>query len=145
MFPRPPPHPSPYLLPSHQPARGRASTTRESPSLSLPSLIASVPGLPSGPELERRLQESAVPRAEERLTWDVSSRSPRDPADRFYLPSSRGGYRPNSRTAEKAGGLLRPPSHPSRRLSLFLPDTPEAADSNDPAQQLVELRLQQRV
>ena len=60
MFPHPHSISPPYPLPSHQPARGRESRTRQSPPLSLPSLTASVPGLPSGPEPERRLLPSSL-------------------------------------------------------------------------------------
>ena len=123
-------------------ARARPPRAHRSPFLpSLPPCPGFLPGQ-SWSAASRRARSPEL-KSDSLGTSPVAP--PGDPADRFYLPSSRGGYRPNSRTAEKAGGLPRPPSHPARRLSLFLPDTPGAADSKDPAQQLVELRLQQRV
>lgn len=98
------------------------------------------------PESERSRQVSAVPTSRRRDSLGPSPTAPPgDPADRFYLSLSGGGYRPNSRPPEKAGVLPHPPSHPSSRFFIFLPDTPEAAESKDPAQQLVEHRLQRRV
>lgn len=80
-----------------------------------------------------------------RLTWDVCNRSPLRLC-RPVLPVPFRGRLPTQLQTFGEGRRPSPSSFPpSSRFFIFLPDTPEAAESRDPAQQLVEHRLQRRV
>lgn len=127
-------HPKLACLGSHLPGRRAVCwTLGDWPLSCLPS-----PGVPprsrsrsAAPGERRRWKATHVGPLRPRPlgTWQTGFTGPRS--------SSGGGYRPNSRPPEEAGILAHPPSHSSRHFFSFLPATPQAAESEDPAQQLV--------
>lgn len=105
------------------------------PLSALPTLLAGVGAQPPG----ERHRPPTTP-----LTWDSFARPSRKPG-RPVLPVLVRRRLPTQLQA--IGGGRRPSSSllPSSSHFFLLPDAPEGAESQDPAQQLVEHRLQRRV